>query len=70
MVDQVFRNCINDGRRSTAHALQQECANRLKVLCSKDMVLSVRLKGVVRHQVCVMELNANEPLMTCRKELS
>jgi len=28
------------------------------------------LKGAVRHQVCVMELNVNAPLMTCRKELS
>jgi hypothetical protein len=28
---------------------------------SKDMVLSVWAKGVVRHQVSVMKLNANEP---------
>ena len=38
---QLFRNCINDGRRSAVHALQQECTNRLKVLCSKGKVLSV-----------------------------
>ena len=42
--NQMFRNCINDGRRPTAHALQQECTNRLKVLCSKDKVLSVWVK--------------------------
>ncbi len=66
----MFRNCINDGSWPAAHALQRECANRLKVLCSKGKVLSVGVKGVVRHQVRVIELNVNEPLATCRKELS
>jgi hypothetical protein len=28
------------------------------------------LKGAVRCEVSVKELNVNEPLMTCRKELS
>ncbi len=37
----MFHNCIDDGRRPTVHALQQECTNRLKVLCSKGKVLSV-----------------------------
>ena len=27
---------------------------------------ALELKGIVRYQVCVVELNANEPLMTCR----
>jgi len=40
----LFRNCINDGRWPAVHALQQECANRLKVLCSKGKVLSVGVK--------------------------
>jgi len=40
----LFRNCINDGRRSIAHVLQRECANRPKVLYSKDKVLSVEVK--------------------------
>ena len=46
-----FRNCINDGRRSTAIAIQVEIANHSKVLYSKDMVLSVREKAtkVVRY---------------------
>ena len=40
----LFRNCINDGSRSAVYALQRECTNRPKVLCSKDMVLSVGVK--------------------------
>ena len=40
----LFRNCINDGSRSAVHALQQECTNRLKVLCSKGKVLNVGVK--------------------------
>jgi hypothetical protein len=41
MSNQMFRNCINDGSRPAVHVLQQECTNRLKVLCSKGKVLSV-----------------------------
>ena len=37
-------NCINDGSRSTAIAIQVEVANHSKVLYSKDMVLSIREK--------------------------
>ena len=40
----LFRNCINDGSWSAVHALQQECTNRPKVLCSKGRVLSVWVK--------------------------
>ena len=69
-IEFLFRNCINDGRWPAVHAFQQECTNRLKVLCSKGKVLNVQVKGVVRHQVSVMELNVNEPLTTCRKDLS
>ena len=38
-------NCINDGSRPTAIAIQVEVANHSKVLYSKDMVLSVREKA-------------------------
>jgi hypothetical protein len=41
MSNQMFRNCINDGSPPAVHALQQECTNRLKVLCSKGKVLSI-----------------------------
>ena len=40
-----FRNCINDGSRSTAIAIQVEIANHSKVLYSKNVVLSVREKA-------------------------
>lgn len=41
-------NCINDGSRSTAIAIQVEVANRSKVLYSKDMVLSIREKATFK----------------------
>ena len=41
-------NCINDGSRSTATAIQVEVANHSKVLYSKDMVLSVREKATFK----------------------
>ena len=40
-------NCINDGSRSTAIAIQVEIANHSKVLYSKGMVLSVREKAML-----------------------
>ncbi len=40
----LFRNCINDGSRPAVYALQRECTNRLKVLCSKGKVLNVQVK--------------------------
>jgi hypothetical protein len=43
-----FEICINDGSRSTAYALQKDFANHLKVLSSKDMVLSVQAKGAIK----------------------
>ncbi len=43
----LFRNCINDGSWPAVYALQQECTNRLKVLCPKSKVLSVQVK---RHR--------------------
>jgi len=68
-MDSSFQCCIEDGSRSAAYVIQLRCANRLKVLCSKGMVLNVQAKGSVRHyQVHVKKLNANEPLKKCRKE--
>ena len=43
----LFCNCIDDGSWPAVHAFQQECTNRLKVLCSKDKVLNVQVK---RHR--------------------
>ncbi len=40
----LLRNCIDDGSRSAVYALQQECTNRPKVLCSKSMVSNVWVK--------------------------
>ena len=40
----MFRNCINDGSGPAVYALQRECTNRPKVLCSKGKVLSVGVK--------------------------
>jgi hypothetical protein len=67
-IDSSFQCCIRDGSRPAAYVMQLRYANHLKVLYSKDMVLNVQAKGSVRHyQVRVKKLNANEPLMTCRK---
>ena len=52
-----FQNCINDGSRSTAIAIQVEIANHSKVLCSKGMVLSVREKATRSCQVSIMKMN-------------
>ena len=41
-------NCINDGSRSTAIAIQVEIANHSKVLYPKDMVLSIREKATLK----------------------
>jgi hypothetical protein len=37
----LFQCCMRDDSRSIAHAVQPECANHLKLLYSKDMVVSV-----------------------------
>ena len=41
-------NCINDGSRSTAIAIQVEIAHHSQVLYSKGMVLSVREKATFK----------------------
>ena len=43
-ISDCFCNCINDGSGPAVHALQQECTNRPKVLCSKGKVLNVGVK--------------------------
>jgi hypothetical protein len=48
--------------------MQVEASNHLKLLWSKATVVSVKGKGRARPcQVCVMETNTNEPLITYRK---
>ena len=49
-MDGSFQCCIKDGSRPTAHAVQTECANHLKVLYSKDMVLNVQAKGSAKTE--------------------
>ena len=58
-----------DGRRSTAYAVQTGFANRLMLLCSKGMVVSDKLKGLVKVQVSVKELNESEPSDEVSKRL-
>ena len=47
-IDSSFQCCIRDGSRSAAYVMQLRCANHLKVLCSKGMVLNIRAKGSVK----------------------
>ena len=45
-----------------------EASNHLKLLWSKAMVVSVKVKGEARlRQVSAMETNTSEPLIKCRK---
>ena len=47
--------------------MQTACANHLKVLWSKVMVLNVQVKMLCeQYQVSVKKLNIIEPLMKCR----
>ena len=47
-IDSSFQCCIRDGSRSAAYVMQLRCANHLKVLCSKGMMLNIRAKGSVK----------------------
>lgn len=48
--------------------MQTDCANHLKVLQSKVVVLNVQVKMLCeQYQVSVKKLNIIEPLMKCRK---
>jgi len=50
--------------------MQVEASNRLMLLWSKAMVVSDKEKGEARlRQVCAMETNNSEPLITCRKQM-
>lgn len=49
--------------------MQMECANHLKVLQSKVLVLNVQVKKLYKqHQVSVKKLNKIESLLKCRKD--
>lgn len=43
-----FQCCIKDDSRSIAHVVQQGCANHLKLLYSKGMVVSIQAKGLIK----------------------
>ena len=59
---------MRDEGRSLGIGLQDQVPNRLKLLWSKAMVVSVSGKGRPRAgQVWAEKTNASEPLMRCRK---
>ena len=63
-----FQCFIKDESVSIAYVVRTGYANQLKLPYSKDMVVNVLGKGhIKRDQVSVKRLNANEPLMNCRK---
>ena len=50
--------------------MQEEIPNRRKLLRSKALVVSVTGKVEARpRQVCALELNKLEPLLTCRNSM-
>ncbi len=60
--------CARDGGWPPGAAVQAEASNHPLLLCSRGMVVSELGKGRARPcQVWIAELNASEPLMTCRK---
>ncbi len=60
--------CTKDEGRPFGTALQEEVSNHRKRLGAKALVVSVTGKGEARlRQVGASELNASEPLLTCRK---
>lgn len=59
---------MRDGGRPPGVAVQAEASNHPLLLCLRGMVVSELGKGGARPcQVRIAELNASEPLMTCRK---
>ena len=60
------RSCSSDGGRPPATVVKEEVANRLKLLCSRGMVVSVKEKAGTTCQVWTKETNESEPPMTCR----
>ena len=59
---------MRDEGRSLGAGVQAQAPNRLELLRSKAVVVSVEGKGAARpHQVRTMKTNVSEPLMTCRK---
>jgi retron-type reverse transcriptase len=60
--------CTRDGGRPLEAAVQAEASNHPLLLRSRDVVVSELGKGWARPgQVRIVESNASEPLMTCRK---
>jgi hypothetical protein len=62
-----LRNCTKDEGRLLGVGLQEQASNRLKLLWTKAMVVSVEEKAWQRLcQVWIKEMNVSEPLMRCR----
>jgi len=56
-----------DEGRPLEPGIQVQGSNNLKLLCSKDMVVSVKEKAGRTSYVCIMELNENVGLKKFRK---
>ncbi len=65
-----MRNCTKDEGRSFAVVLQEKTANRLKLLWSKVMVVSIEEKAPQRCQVWIKEMSESEPRVTCRNVMN
>jgi len=65
-----MRCCTRDGGRPSGAALQEEASNHRKLRWSKARVVSVAEKAQTIASGEVKKVNANEPLMKCRKRSS
>jgi len=61
------RNCTEDEGGPLGAGLQEQASNRLKLLWTKAMVVSVEEKAWQRLcQAWIKEMSVSEPLMRCR----
>ncbi len=64
----VIQSCTGDGGRPSGTGCQEQVSNHPKLRWSRAMVVSVREKVPLRRdQVSIVETNASEPPMRCRK---
>ena len=66
--DELWRSCTEDEGRPLGVGFQERASNHPKLLCSRDMVVSVGVKasGTYPEQVRIRETNESEPSMTRR----
>ncbi len=66
--DELWRSCTEDEGRPLGVGFQEQASNHPKLLCSRDMVVSVGVKasGTYPEQVRIRESNESEPSMTRR----